>query len=136
MDPEVTALVEPLDVSIFVIDCLPNMTPDLVKERTEPLVRAVRAAHRDTPVVLVENTIYEYCWFVAKQAKAIKDRNDALRAAYQRLERAGVKNLYYIRGEGLLGGDGEATVDGGHATDLGFLRMADAIAPQLEKILK
>ncbi len=136
MDPEVTALVEPLDVSIFVIDCLPNMTPDLVKERTEPLVRAVRAAHRDTPVVLVENTIYEYCWFVAKQAKAIKDRNDALRAAYQRLERAGVKHLHYVRGDGLLGGDGEATVDGGHATDLGFLRMADAIAPQLEKILK
>jgi len=136
MDPEVTALVAPLDVSIFVIDCLPNMTPDLVKERTEPLVRALHAAHRDTPIVLVENTIYEYSWFVAKQAKAIKDRNDALRAAYQRLERAGVKNLHYIRGEGLLGGDGEATVDGGHPTDLGFLRMADGIEPVLRRILE
>jgi hypothetical protein len=70
MDPEVTALVAPLDVSIFIIDCLPNMTPDLVKERTEPLVRALRAAHRDIPIILVESTIYEYCWFVAKQAKA------------------------------------------------------------------
>ena len=136
MDPEVTALVAPLAVSIFVIDCLPNMTPDLVKERTEPLVRALRAAQRDTPIVLVESTIYEYCWFVAKQAKAIKDKNDALRAAYERLARAGVKNLHYLRADGLLGGDREATVDGGHATDLGFLRMADGIEPVLRKILK
>ncbi len=136
MDPEVTALVAPLDVSIFVIDCLPNMTPDLVKERTEPLVHALRAAHRDTPILLVESTIYEYCWFIAKQAKAIKDKNDALHAAYARLKSAGVKNLHYLRGDGLLGGDGEATVDGGHATDLGFLRMADGIEPVLRKILK
>ncbi len=136
MDPEVAALIAPLDVSVYVIDCLPNMTPELVGERTEPLVRALQAAHPETPIVLVENTIYEYSWFVAKQAKAIKDRNDALRSAYERLVRAGVKNLYYVRGEGLLGDDGEATVDGGHATDLGFLRMAEAIAPQLKKIIK
>jgi hypothetical protein len=135
MDPEVTALIAPLEVSIYVIDCLPNMTPELAAQRTEPLVRALRAAHPETPIVLVENTIYEYSWFVAKQAKAIKDRNDALRAAYQRLERAGVKGLYYVRGEGLLGGDGEATVDGAHATDLGFLRLAQAIVPALRKIL-
>ena len=135
MDPEVTALVAPLDVSIFVIDCLPNMTTELVKERTEPLVRALRAAHRDTPIVLVESTIYEYCWFVAKAAKSIGDKNAALRAAYERLAGAGVKNLHYLRGDGLLGGDSEATVDGGHATDLGFLRMADGIEPALRKIL-
>jgi lysophospholipase L1-like esterase len=136
MDPEVTAFVAALDVSIYVIDCAPNMTPELIQERTEPLVRALRAAHRDTPIVLVENTIYEYSWFIAKQASAIKNKNDALRAAYSRLVRAGVKNLHYIPADHLLGDDGEATVDGGHASDLGFLRMANGIEPVLRRILE
>jgi hypothetical protein len=136
MDPEVTALIAPLAVSIYVIDCSPNMTPDLIKERTEPLVRALRAAHSETPIVLVENIVYQQAWFLADSAKSFKNKNDALRAAYQRLVRAGVKNLHYVRGDHLLGGDSEATVDGTHPTDLGFLRMAEAIEPELLKILK
>jgi lysophospholipase L1-like esterase len=35
-----------------------------------------------------------------------------------------------------LGSDGEATVDGTHPTDLGFMRMADAIEPTLHRALK
>jgi hypothetical protein len=52
-----------------------------------------------------------------------------------RLE-AGVKDLYYIPADHLLGDDGEATVDGVHPTDLGFLRMAETIGPVLGGILK
>ena len=36
----------------------------------------------------------------------------------------------------LLGSDGEATVDGTHATDVGFLRLAAAIRPVLERALR
>ena len=35
----------------------------------------------------------------------------------------------------LLGNDDEATVDGTHPTDLGFLRMADVMAPVLRRAL-
>lgn len=136
MDPEVTSLVARVDASVFVIDCAPNMTKDLVAERTEPLVRALRAAHPETPIVLVENIVYQQAWFLADSAKSYKDKNDALRAAFRRLERAGLGNLYYIPGDNLLGADSEATVDGTHPTDLGFLRMAEAITPFLRKILK
>jgi hypothetical protein len=135
MDPEVAALIAPLDVSIYVIDCAPNMTPELITERTESLVRALRAAHPATPIVLVENIVYQQSWFLAASAKSFKNKNDALRAAYRRLARAGVKNLHYIPADHLLGEDGEATVDGTHPTDLGFLRMAEAIEPVLRRIL-
>jgi hypothetical protein len=136
MDPEVTALVARVEASVYVIDCSPNMTKELIAERTEPLVRTLRAAHPETPIVLVENIVYQQAWFVADSAKSYKDKNDALRAAYRRLERAGVKNLHYLPGDNLLGEDSEGTVDGTHPTDLGFLRMAQAIEPALRKILK
>ena len=41
-----------------------------------------------------------------------------------------------MRGENLLGDYGrEATVDGVHATDLGFVLMADAMEPVLRTLL-
>ena len=45
------------------------------------------------------------------------------------------KGLYYLEGDGLLGEDGEDTVDSSHPTDLGFLRMADAFEPVLREML-
>jgi lysophospholipase L1-like esterase len=44
-------------------------------------------------------------------------------------------NLHYVPGESLLGEDGEATVDGTHPTDVGFLRIADALEPVLRKAM-
>jgi hypothetical protein len=59
-----------------------------------------------------------------------------LKAAYERLERSGVKGLYYIPGEHLFGDDGEASVDGSHPTDLGFTRQAEIFARVLGPLLQ
>jgi lysophospholipase L1-like esterase len=64
------------------------------------------------------------------------DKNQALRRVYQTLIQSGVKNIYYVPGENLIGADGEATVDGIHPTDLGFMRIADALEPILRKVLR
>ncbi len=135
MDPPLTALIAKLDVAAYVIDCAPNMTPELITERTEPLVRTLREAHADTPIVLVENIPYQQAWFIEKKAGSYEDKNAALRAAYNRLKAAGVKQLYYVPCTDLYGHDHEATVDGTHATDVGFLRQAGVIEPVLRKIL-
>ena len=44
--------------------------------------------------------------------------------------------MFLVAAEGLYGSDGEATVDGTHATDLGFLRMAEAVGPVLAQALR
>ena len=64
----------------------------------------------------------------------LKDRAE-LKAAYERLKKTGDKNLYYIPGEHLFGDDGEGSVDGSHATDLGFTRQADIFARVLGPLL-
>jgi len=135
-EPEVADLIAELETAAFVLDPLPNMTPSMVKERIEPFVRTLRRAHPHVPIVLVENLTYTDSDFVSVRREKVEESNANLRAAFANLRRAGVARLYYVPGKKLLGDDGEATVDGTHPTDLGFLRMADAIEPILRRALK
>jgi hypothetical protein len=59
----------------------------------------------------------------------------ALRKSYEQLVAAGIRHLYYVKGENLLGDDGEAAVDGSHPSDLGMLRMADVLEPALRPLV-
>ncbi len=137
MEPEMADLLAELDPSVYVIDCLPNMVADEIKERAEPLVKKLRAAHPDVPIVLVEDRTIQAAFLTAGQMEwyHLKDRAE-LKAAYDRLQKAGVKNLYYIPGEHLLGDDGEGTTDGSHPNDLGFMRQAEIFAKVLEPLLE
>ena len=40
-----------------------------------------------------------------------------------------------VSSENMIGDDGEATVDGIHFTDLGYMRFAALLAPVIEKCL-
>ncbi len=131
MEPEVAALLAELDPCVYVIACLPNMTAPLITERAVPLVETLRRAHPETPIVLVEDRTFTNALFVPENRERCDSRRDAFRKAYARLLAAGVKHLYYVEGENLLGDDGEGTVDSSHPTDLGFMRMADALEPVL-----
>lgn len=137
MEPEMADLLAELDPSVYVIDCLPNMVADQIKERVEPLVKKLRAAHPGVPIVLVEDRTLQGAFLVAGQLEYyhLKDRKE-LRAAYERLKNSGMKNLFYIPGERLLGDDGEGSTDGSHPNDLGFTRQAEIFAKVLKPLLK
>lgn len=136
MEMEVGRFLAELDPAVYVLDCLPNMEPGQVAERTVPFVRMLRQKRPDTPIVLVENISYSNAAYVPVRHKSYTSKNAALRKAYQQLVTEGFKRIFYLHGDQLLGQDGEATVDGTHPTDLGFLRMADAMEPILREALK
>ena len=136
MEAELEALLAEVDARVYILDCLPNLSPDLVTERVEPFVIALRAARPNTPILLVENISYQAGVFLPASRAAYTDKNAALRAAYERLTEKGIQGLHFLAGETLLGNDGDATVDGTHPTDLGFQRMADAMEHALRKILE
>lgn len=135
MEPEMATLIAELDASVFVLDCLPNMTPELVAERVAPTVKTLRAAHPDTPIVLVENIIYQSSWFYEADGGHVA-KNVELKKAYESLLADGVQGLTYVPCDNLLGSDGLGTVDGTHPTDLGFFRQADVLAPVIKALLK
>jgi lysophospholipase L1-like esterase len=135
MEAEVADLLAELDPCVYVIDCLPNMEGELVRQRAEPLVRKLRAARAETPIVLVEDRPFTNADLFEGRRERHSGCRRELRAAFERCTTDGVAKLHYVEGEHLLGDDHEATVDGSHPTDLGFFRMADAIEPVLRMVL-
>ncbi|MFA4839051.1 MAG: SGNH/GDSL hydrolase family protein [Candidatus Neomarinimicrobiota bacterium] len=49
------------------------------------------------------------------------------------MSESGFTNIFYIDNRFPLGNDHEATVDGVHFTDLGFLRFADYLITKFEQ---
>jgi len=135
LEIELIRLMAELNPAVYILDCLPNMKTDMVRERTEPAVQALRAAHPDTPIVLMENITYQRAPAQVPGLAGHEEKNIELKAAWQRLRKARVKGLFYVPGAKLLGSDNLGTVDGTHATDVGFLRIAGALEPVLRKIM-
>jgi hypothetical protein len=134
MELALARLLAELDASVYVLDCLPNMNDVMVTERVAPFVRELRATRRE-PIVLVENIVYQHGWIDGSGPRWSEQKNRALRDAVEGLQAEGIRDLRYVSADRLLGDDGEATVDGTHPTDLGFQRMAEAIAPTLRAAL-
>ena len=135
MEPELGTLLSELDPAIYVVDCLPNMTPEQVGERVEPFVHQLREARGETPILLVEDRTFTNEWIKSNVLEYHRRRRRELRRAFESLVRQGVPGLHYLEGDGLLGDDGEAATDGSHPSDLGFHRQADAFEVILRRIL-
>ena len=135
MEMEVVELIAEIDASCYVIDCLPNLEPKEVAERTEPLVRKLREARPKTPILLVEDRSYSDSFLVTSKRERNEYNRHALHSAHARLRGDGVEGLFYLDGDFLLGADNEGTVDSSHPTDLGFFRQADAFEQVLRPIL-
>lgn len=126
MEPELAELYSELDPAIYILECLPNMTTDMVKERLEPFYAKLRQTHPKTPILLVENPLLS----------SSSEQNIALQKIFNKIVKQGDKNVYYLKSKPQLDGIENGTVDGVHPTDLGFFRMANAYYPLLNKILK
>jgi len=127
MEPEMAELLAELDPSVYVLDCLWNMSPDLVSTRIEPFVKTLRAARPDTPILLaVDCSVRNIC---------PTEKGTILRKIHEKLTAEGVKNLHFLPSEGMLGDDTEGTVDGCHPNDLGMMRQAEVFARALAPLL-
>jgi hypothetical protein len=134
MEKEVGQFLCELDPAVYVIDCLPNMVQSEVAQRTEPLVRQLRAARPDTPILLTEDRTYANTPFLRSRQQRHEGSRGALRAAYQTLIDSGAKQIGYVDGESLLGDDRDDTTDGSHPNDLGFFRHANAFEKPLRAL--
>lgn len=135
MDAAVGELMTKIAAAVYVIDCLPNMGAAQVREKCIPLVRQLRAARPEVPIVLVEDRRNTNAWILPARNQHHTDNHAALRECFEALRKEGVKRLYYIPGDDLLGHDAEGATDGSHPSDLGFVRQADIFEPVLRAAL-
>ena len=136
MDAAVGDLLAEIDAAAYVIDCLPNMGPADVTAKCVPLVKQLRAARPNTPIVLVEDRRMTNDWITPGKKKFHDDNHAALRAAFEQLQKEGITKLSYIPGDHLYGDDTEGATDASHANDLGFMRQADVFEPVLRAAMK
>ena len=124
-----------LDPLIFVCDYDYNApTPEYLEPTHLKLYETFRAAHPDTPYVMVSKPDWgKPFWDIGGiSRRAVIHKN------FMKGIEKGDKNLYFIDGESIFSGFGEladCTVDGCHPTDLGFYFMAERIGATIKNIL-
>jgi hypothetical protein len=132
-EPAIIDLLVELDAEVFIIDSLVNMEPGIVEERMTHLLDVFHSARPHTPLVLVEEAVHPSAYARARTLQT--PRSATLQKVLNGRSGRPDGQLYLVRGDMLLGDDGEATVDGIHPTDLGAQRMADVLAPYLARVL-
>ena len=127
MELALAELLGELDASVFVLDCLRNMSDELVRERMEPFVRRLREKRPTTPILCAGDAFLDN----PKEPS----RSKLTRETVEKLTHEGLPHLHYLPMRGAWGTDGEGTVDGVHPTDLGMSRQAEVFVKALRKLL-
>jgi len=136
LDLEVAEAMADLDASCFVIDCLPNCTPELMRENYIRFFQILRDKNPQVPILLVENLHYSHMAFSTSVNETVNAKNTLLQEIYRELKKKGDRRVYYLKADNLIGNDLEPSVDGVHLTDLGFLRLAQNMYPVIRKLIR
>ena len=137
LDMEIAELMASVeDPGLYVLDYAPNAFADMIDANGEKFFRVLRDAHPDVPVIFIEDVIFPHTIFDKEILAEVTSKNEAQKRLFLKLRKAGEKKIYYISAEGMIGDDGEATVDAIHFTDLGMMRYVDHVLPTIKKALK
>jgi len=121
-----------IESSVFVIDYDGNSPNSEHLRKTHlPIYQKYRSKHPDTPILIVSGQKLEY-----DSLDRIERRNIVM-DTYKYALANGDTNVSYVDGYAIFGGyeRGYYTVDGVHPNDAGFLRMADVIGYEVQRML-
>lgn len=135
LDFEIAEVMAAADAGCYVLDFVPNASKDQILGKMETFYRIIRDKHPGTPIIFVEDPVFPISRFNLRIAGEIIAKNEALHTVFDDLVRQGESDIYLVSSRDMLGGDGEATVDGIHFTDLGMIRYADLLCPVIERYL-
>lgn len=126
------AYIAGLPMSLLVMDYDHNAPDEEELRRTHrPFFETIRRRQPDLPIVMISkpDVIWSRSW--------APPRREIIRETWKQAWESGDRNVYFVDGETLFAGPcpDSCTVDGVHPNDLGFLRMAEHLAPLLARIL-
>ncbi len=121
------------DPGLIVLDFVPNVNDQQIDTLMIPFFEIIREAHPDVPFLFVEDPDFPHKRFDHHARHQVDSHNAMMKERYEKLA-AKYPNLHYLPADLLMGTDHEATVDGLHFTDLGFLRFADVMEPLVRRI--
>jgi len=132
MEQPIADIISSVEPSLYIIECMPNMIkPELITERTIPLVNTIRKQNPDTPIVFIDLFKSPITILNEKTRSENNALDDALKVEFEKMIKNGYDNIYLIETPKLDHIDHEGTVDAIHFTDLGFQNYADFLISQL-----
>ncbi|WP_149273665.1 SGNH/GDSL hydrolase family protein [Pareuzebyella sediminis] len=139
LEPEVIDLITQIEASLFILDCLPNLSPNKentkkeVQNRLRSSVRNLRAKHPRTPILLTQHAGYSDGLVNSAREKVYLTLNEWLEESFKSLKAEGISNIYMLTKKD-IGLSNDAFVDGTHPTDLGMQQYAMAYATKIKAI--
>ncbi|MDN5202288.1 SGNH/GDSL hydrolase family protein [Fulvivirgaceae bacterium BMA10] len=140
LEPEVIDLLAEIDAKIYVLDCLPNLGPNLgfsleeVYKRIISSVKRLREKRSSTPILLIEHAGYADGVINSTRQSIYTNLNKTLQEAFTQLKAEGITNIHLLPKAAIDMGM-ESYVDGTHPTDLGMMEYATAYEQHLREIL-
>lgn len=131
-EPAMADVIASIKMSAFVMDYDHNAPDaDYLQKTHQPFFRTIRERYPKLPVLFLTK-----CDCDCDQAANI-ERARIIKNTFIQAVNDGDRNVFFLDGHALFGiSDRDAcTVDGCHPNDIGFLRMADAIEPELRRAL-
>lgn len=132
-EPEVAHILAELDPVMYLLDFEANACGDYIP-RLPGFLRILREAHPETPILVLSEYHYSMQYADHEKVKAAHVREQ--QRIVDSFRKNGDGNMWSVDGRNQFGALGpEATVDGIHATDLGFQLQADFLLPRIRRIL-
>ena len=136
-EPEVARMMASIpNPALLAVDCEANCSDAILRGRLPKFIGILRAAHPKTPILLISRIRFARDLMDPNHERQRKKRQVFQRQLVEQMRRKGDRHIHFIDGLTLLGADGEeCTVDGVHATDLGFFRIAGVLEPVIRRLL-
>lgn len=129
------------EVSIIVLDCLPNLgvTDERSESDLEALIEnaiySLRATHSDVPIILTEHSNGFNPNFLNRAINSRSEQTTMIaRKVFSKLQNQGMSNLHLLANIE-FNMDIDSTVDYVHPNDIGMLKIANAYYKLIDEIL-
>lgn len=124
-------------MELLVLDYVPNVTFEEYRDTLPAFLDIVRTEHPDIPILVVSGIRYAMDAYQSSIRSKREACRDFGRKTVTARRKSGDAAIAFLNGDTLLGRDHEeCTVDGIHPTDLGFMRIAEAMAKPIRSWLK
>jgi len=136
-EPEMARIIATIpNPGCFVLDYEANAAGKQLENTLDEFVTILREAHPEVPILVVSRIPWARDLISSTQMADRVHKRDFQRDLFEGRRVAGDENIRFLDGETLLPDDpNECTVDGVHATALGFWQMARAMEPVLRGLL-
>jgi lysophospholipase L1-like esterase len=142
LEPAVIDLINSIDASLYILDCMPNLTlreqfpAEEIEKRIRNSVNALQSKHPGVPIVLAEHCSgLQHMNMDSVMTARYVAASEIAAAVYKKMKKEGTKNFYLLTAKD-IGFTTESTVDGTHPNDIGMMQYAEAYEKLIRRIAR